>query len=216
MTLPTPNLLPGGADPGANISFQPKPRGVDVAAAAKAVRDLLAAFGVPDDDHTANTHTRSAKAWAEILDGYREDPSVHLDTTFSAPRDPGLVIVAGISLQSMCAHHLLPFSGVATVAYRPSPRQRIVGLSKLARVITGYAKRLQVQEQIGYDTVNAIMEKLEPSGAQVIITAGHDCMRLRGCREGAALTTTHAAAGLLLPHEQSAVQSAHERHVSDL
>lgn len=189
---------------------------IDVDAAALAVKDLLQAFGVPDDDHTDNTHNRSAKAWAEVLAGYQEDPSEHLDVTFSAPRDPGLVIVAGITLQSMCAHHLLPFSGVATVAYRPSPRQRIVGLSKLARVVTGYARRLQVQERIGYDTVNAIMEKLEPSGAQVIITARHDCMRLRGAREPSALTTTYAAAGLLLPHEQAAIQSGHERHVNDL
>lgn len=191
-------------------------KGVDIDAAALAVKDLLQAFGVPEDDHTSNTHNRSAKAWAEILSGYREDPSEHLATTFSAPKDPGLIIVAGIALRSMCAHHLLPFSGVATVAYRPSPKDRIVGLSKLARVVTGYARRLQVQEQIGYDTVNAIMDRLEPSGAQVVITAGHDCMRLRGAQEPHALTTTYAAAGLLLPHEQAAVQSAHERHVRDL
>lgn len=189
---------------------------VDVDAAALAVKDLLAAFGVPEDDHTFGTPARSAKAWAEILSGYTEDPSEHLTVTFESPRDPGLVIVSGVTLQSMCAHHLLPFSGVATVAYRPSPGQRIVGLSKLARVVTGYAARLQVQERIGFDTVDAIMDRLNPSGAQVIITAAHDCMRLRGCREGSALTTTYATGGLILDHEHTATQAAHLRHVNDL
>jgi len=189
---------------------------VDVDAAALAVKDLLQAFGVPLDAHTADTHTRSAKAWLEVLSGYRENPADHLDTTFPVGRDPGLVIVSGIKLQSMCAHHLLPFSGVATVAYRPSPGQRVVGLSKLARVITGYARRLQVQENIGYDTVAAIMERLAPSGAAVIITAFHDCMRLRGVRENGSTTTTLAQGGLLLDHERSLVQMAHSEHVRDL
>lgn len=189
---------------------------VDIDAAALAVKDLLGAFGVPQDDHTHNTHARSAKAWAEILSGYQEDPADHLDVTFSAPRDPGLVVVAGVRLQSMCAHHLLPFSGIATVAYRPSPGQRIVGLSKLARVVTGYARRLQVQEQIGHQTVAALMDRLQPSGAEVIITAAHDCMRLRGVREDGALTTTYASAGLLLDHERAAIREAHSHHVREL
>ena len=189
---------------------------VDIDDAALAVKNLLGAFGVPEDDHTRNTPSRSAKAWGEILSGYLEDPADHLNVTFSAPRDPGLVIVAGVRLQSMCAHHLLPFSGTATVAYRPSPGQRIVGLSKLARVVTGYSRRLQVQEQSGYQTVAAIEDRLQPSGIAVIITAAHDCMRLRGVREDGALTTTYAAAGLLLDHERSAIREAHSHHVLDL
>lgn len=189
---------------------------VDIDAAALAVKELLNAFGVPEDDHVRDTPTRSAKAWSDVLEGYRENPADHLDVTFSAPADPGLVIVAGVRLQSMCAHHLLPFSGVATVAYRPSPGQRVVGLSKLARVIAGYSRRLQVQEQIGYQTVAAITERLRPSGSMVIITAAHDCMRLRGVKEGSALTTTYAHNGLLLEHERSAISEAHARHVLDL
>ena len=185
-------------------------------AASLAIKDLLQAFGVPEDDHTRDTHQRSAKAWTEILSGYDEDPADHLDVTFSAPRDPGLVIVAGVRLQSMCAHHLLPFSGVATVAYRPSPGQRIVGLSKLSRVVTGYSRRLQVQEQIGHQTVAALMDRLQPSGAETIITAAHDCMRLRGVREDGALTTTYSSAGLLLDHERSAIREAHAHHVREL
>jgi GTP cyclohydrolase I len=189
---------------------------VDVDAAALAVKDLLGAFGVPESDHTRDTHERSAKAWAEMLCGYQEDPADHLDTTFEGPRDPGLVIVAGVRIQSMCAHHLLPFSGVATVAYRPSPGARIVGISKLARVIVGYARRLQVQEQIGYDSVEAIMSRLNPSGAAVVITAHHDCMRIRGVREPDALTTTWAADGLLLDHERALIHDSHTQRVNDL
>lgn len=185
---------------------------VDVSAAALAVKDLLSAFGVPVDDHVEDTPGRSARAWADILSGYAEDPADHLDTTFSAPDDPGMVIVGGITLQSMCAHHLLPFSGTATVAYRPSPGDRIVGLSKLARVVQGYSRRLQVQERIGSDTVDALMARLRPSGAVVIITATHDCMRLRGAREPSAATTTIASKGLVLPHEWDAVHRAHWSH----
>lgn len=189
---------------------------VDTGAAALAVKDLLQAFGVPEDDHTVRTHERSARAWEEILVGYREDPADHLDTTFDAPRDPGLVIVAGVAIQSMCAHHLLPFSGSATVAYRPSPGQRVVGLSKLARVVNGYARRLQVQEQIGYQTVQAIEDRLDPSGTVVLITARHDCMRLRGVREDSALTTTAASQGLILPHEWDMIRESHAHHVREL
>ena len=189
---------------------------VDVDAAELAIKELLNAFGVPDSEHTTDTHTRSAKAWAEVLSGYNENPADHLDTTFEGPRDPGLVIVAGIRIQSTCAHHLLPFSGIATVAYRPSPGARIVGLSKLSRVITGYARRLQVQEQIGYETVAALMDRLNPSGAAVLITATHDCMRLRGVREDGAMTTTWAADGLLLDHERSLIHDTHNQRTREL
>lgn len=188
---------------------------VNIDLAADAVRDLLAAFGVEIDDHTAGTPMRSAKAWADILSGYLEDPKLHLATTFSAPSDPGLIIVSGVRLQSMCAHHLLPFSGVATVAYRPSPGQAIVGISKLARVVTGYAARLQVQEAIGHQTIAAIREVLNPSAAMCVITAAHDCMRLRGVREPGAVTTTYATDGLVLDHEHAMVREHHMAHAKD-
>ncbi|QWY84447.1 GTP cyclohydrolase I [Mycobacterium phage Knocker] len=187
---------------------------VNVDLAADAVANLLAAFGVEIDDHTADTPMRSAKAWAEVLSGYLEDPSLHLTKTFSAPHDPGLVMVSGIRLQSMCAHHLLPFSGVATVAYRPSPGQPIVGISKLARVVTGYARRLQVQETIGWQTVDAIMRVLNPSAAMCIITAAHDCMRLRGIGEPDAVTTTYATDGLVLDHEHAMLREHHMAHAA--
>jgi GTP cyclohydrolase I len=182
---------------------------VEQSDAELSVKHLLAALGVDEGDHTANTPARVAKAWHEMLWGYREDPAEHLQTTFSAPTNPGLVIVEGISMTSVCAHHMLPFSGWATVAYRPSPGQRIVGLSKLARVLHGYSARMQVQERIGAQTVDAIVAQLRPSGAICLITATHDCMRLRGVREPSAATTTEAKEGLLLEHELALV---HQRH----
>lgn len=182
---------------------------IDLDAAEGAVKLLLDAFGVPIDDHTARTPARVAKAWNEQLCGYQEDPRDHLAVTFSAPEDPGLVIVSGIALKSTCAHHLLPFSGRATVAYRPTPGQQVVGLSKLSRVIHGYARRLQVQENIGAQTTEAIWDTLRPSGVAVIISARHDCMRLRGVGEPDAATTTTAYKGLVLDSEWDTIRTAH-------
>ncbi|WP_264079148.1 GTP cyclohydrolase I [Mycobacterium szulgai] len=101
-------------------------------AVEQAVRNLIDALGVDEGEHTAQTPARVARAWREMLWGYNEVPEDHLDTDFPAPDDPGLIVMHGISFASTCAHHLLPFSGTATIAYRPHPGQRIVGLSKLA------------------------------------------------------------------------------------
>ena len=157
---------------------------------------LLEAFGVPLDEHTERTASRAAKAWQHMLGGYGEDPGLHLDTTFPVDGEPGLVMVAGIEVQSTCAHHLLPITGLATVAYRPAPEGRVVGLSKLARVVEGYARRLQVQEQLGRQVVDAIQEHLHPLGAACVITADHGCMTMRGIRQRSTTTTTVATTGL--------------------
>lgn len=184
---------------------------VNLSDAELSVKQLLAALEVDEGDHTANTPARVARAWADMLWGYREEPAEHLSTTFSAPTNPGLVVVEGISLSSICAHHMLPFTGWATVAYRPSPGQSIVGLSKLARVVHGYAARLQVQERIGTQVVDAIMGQLRPAGAMCLITATHDCMKLRGVREQGAATTTQAREGMLVDSEVALI---HQRHHS--
>jgi GTP cyclohydrolase I len=168
---------------------------IDVDKVASSVADLLLAFGVEPGSHTDDTPRRVAEAWAESLAGYDDDPAAHLDATFDAPSDPGLVVLGGIRLVSTCAHHLLPITGVATVAYRPRPGAPIVGLSKLARVLHGYARRLQVQEHIGYQVVDAIQRKLDPVGAACILTAAHGCISTRGVAEHGALTTTHAVTG---------------------
>lgn len=167
----------------------------DIDKVASSVADLLLALGAESDSHTNDTPRRVAEAWAECLAGYDIDPAAHLDATFTGPSDPGLVVVGGIRVVSTCAHHLLPITGVATVAYRPRAGAPIVGLSKLARVLQGYARRLQVQERIGYQVVEAIRHKLDPVGAACVITAEHGCIGTRGVLEHGVLTTTQATIG---------------------
>lgn len=190
---------------------------MDIDKAASAVADLLIALGVDEGDHTADTPGRVARAWAEQLTGYLEDPGLHLTRTFSAPEDPGLVIVAGSRIVSTCAHHLLPIVGVATVAYRPRMGQPIVGLSKLARLVDGYARRLQVQERLGRQIADTLVDRLDPLGAACLITASHGCMALRGVAQPAAVTSTQAWAGewrVKPDHDTAAVVNEHNRSVA--
>ena len=177
--------------------------------ATKAVAELMRALGIDEGEHTADTPARVARAWEDMLWGYSSDPSDHLNVTFPAPQDPGLIIQAGIDVQSICAHHLLPFGGMATVAYRPKPGQRVVGLSKLTRVVYGYSARAQIQERIGQQVASAIFDKLEPVGALVLISASHDCIKLRGARSPASLTTTVATRGALPPEDVEMAQKLH-------
>lgn len=179
--------------------------------AAQAVRDLLLALGVDEGEHTADTPERVARAWEDMLWGYANDPADHLDVTFPAPEDPGLIVQAGIDVQSICAHHLLPFGGTATVAYRPYVGQRVVGLSKLTRVVYGFSARAQIQERIGQQVAGAIYSKLNPQGVMVIISASHDCIRLRGARSPSSLTTTVARRGQLATSEVALIQDLHMR-----
>jgi GTP cyclohydrolase IA len=165
---------------------------VDVPAAERAVTDLLRALGRdPESPHLADTPRRVAGAFAELLTGR------HFDlTTF--PNDEGyneLVIATGIPVQSLCEHHLLPFSGVAHIGYLPG--DRILGLSKLVRVLDLFARDLQVQERLTQQVADWLQENLEPRGVGVVIEAEHLCMSLRGVRARGARTTTSALHGLL-------------------
>jgi GTP cyclohydrolase I len=178
---------------------------IDLDKVAAAVDGLLTALGVDEGDHTADTPRRVAKSWAHQLAGYAEDPAAHLERTFTAPSNPGLVIQTGIRVASTCAHHLLPITGYATVAYRPRGN-RVVGLSKLARLVDGYARRLQVQEQLGRQVTDALFRTLAPYGAGCLITATHGCMALRGVQSPGATTTTHAWAGGWQASDQEAQQ----------
>jgi GTP cyclohydrolase I len=182
---------------------------IDLDAAAAATKQLLDALGIDEGDHTSDTPMRVARAWRDMTWGYREDPSDHLATTFPAPDDPGLIVQAGIDVQSICAHHLLPFGGFATVAYRPSRGQRVVGLSKLTRVVYGYSARAQIQERIGQQVADAIHDRLCPEGVAVIISASHDCIRLRGARSPSSMTTTVAKRGGLAASDMDLVQQLH-------
>jgi GTP cyclohydrolase I len=123
--------------------------------------------------------------------------------------------MSGIALRSTCAHHLLPITGTATVAYRPCDGSKIVGLSKLARVLGDYAARLQVQERIGSQVATCLAERLSPVGAACVISATHGCINLRGVRQHDSLTTTVALAGGWHPGDPDVrfVLSEHRRTV---
>jgi GTP cyclohydrolase I len=178
-----------------------------------AVADLVAALEV-DDPHTVDTPARVARYWTETLGGYDEDPADHLKRTFPGPDDPGLIVVAGIRVNSTCAHHLLPIFGHATVAYRPQPGAEVVGLSKLARVVRGYARRLQVQERLGCQVASALQQRLDPVGAACLITAEHGCMTQRGLMDPGTVTTTVALSGDWRPGHPDvvAVRAEHRGH----
>ena len=133
--------------------------------------------------------------YAEICSGLHEDPSRHLTVTFEADHDE-MVLVRDIALYSMCEHHLAPFHGRAHVAYIPGADGRITGLSKVARLVDGFAKRPQVQERLTTQIADAIVEVLQPRGAFVMIEAEHLCMSMRGVRKPGTLTVTSAVRGM--------------------
>jgi len=167
-------------------------RAVDLPAAEQAVADLLRALGKdPAQPHLTDTPRRVADAYAELL-----APAPFDLTTF--PNDEGyneLVMATGIPVQSLCEHHLLPFTGVAHIGYLPG--DRILGLSKLARVLDLFARDLQVQERLTQQVADWLQGNLNPRGVGVVIEAEHLCMSLRGVRARGARTTTSALHGLL-------------------
>ena len=169
----------------------------DEARAEAAVRELLIAVGEdPDREGLHDTPARVARAYAELLAGMRQDPEEVLATTFDVGHDE-MVLVRDIELWSLCEHHLVPFSGVAHVAYIPGESGRVTGLSKLARLVDVYARRPQVQERLTTQIVDALMEILEARGAIVVIEAEHLCMAMRGVRKPGARTVTSAVRGCM-------------------
>ncbi|MDY2941847.1 MAG: GTP cyclohydrolase I FolE [Varibaculum sp.] len=168
----------------------------DATGVEHAVRELLIAVGEdPEREGLRETPQRMARAWAEMLSGMREDPSEHLERTFDIGHEE-MVIVRDIPFYSMCEHHLLPFFGTAAVAYVPS-EGRVTGLSKLARVVEGYARRPQVQERLTGQIADALVERLEPRGVAVLLQAEHLCMTMRGIRKPGSHTITSALRGYL-------------------
>lgn len=169
---------------------------VDVERIAAAVREILAAIGEdPERDGLKDTPARVARMYAETCAGLHEDPSRHLKVTFDADHDE-MILVREIPFYSMCEHHLVPFFGHAHVAYIPSASGRITGLSKLARLVDGYAKRPQVQERLTTQVAQAMESALEPRGIVVVIEAEHLCMGMRGVRKPGSTTVTSAVRGI--------------------
>jgi len=159
-----------------------------------AVRRLIQHVGEdPDREGLLDTPKRVVKSFTELTAGYRQDPAAILATTFAEDCDQ-MVVVEGIEFTSMCEHHLLPFRGTATVAYIPG--ERVVGLSKIARLVECYARRLQVQERLTQQIADAMRDHLQPEGVGVVIRSRHLCMGVRGVRKPDATMVTSALHGL--------------------
>ena len=162
----------------------------------KAVREILAAVGEdPNREGLHDTPKRIAKMYEEVLCGMTANPAKHLEVTFDESHTE-LVVLKDIAFYSMCEHHMLPFMGKAHVAYLPNGR--IVGLSTLARVVDGYARRLQVQERLVSQIADLLMEKLDARGVAVLIEATHTCMTMRGVQKPGAVMVTSAIRGIFV------------------
>ena len=188
-------------------SSPPSPAGtrsvtsVDKSAIESAVRTILKAVGEnPRRDGLLDTPARVARMYEEMFSGLHLDPARHLDTTFPETYDE-IVLVRDIPFTSMCEHHLLPFTGVAHVAYLPDGK--VVGLSKLARVVEEVSRRPQVQERLTQTVADMLEDKLGTKGAAVVIEAEHSCMALRGVRKSGTLTITSSLRGVFRENQAS-------------
>jgi GTP cyclohydrolase I len=169
---------------------------VDEARIERAVTELLVALGEdPTRDGLVKTPVRVARMYQELLAGLGENPGDHLEVTFAADHDE-MVMVRDIPFASLCEHHLIPFIGKAHVAYIPGEDGRITGLSKLARLVEGFARRLQVQERMTSEIADAIEHALAPRGVLVVLDAEHLCMSMRGVKKSGTSTVTSAVRGL--------------------
>ena len=167
---------------------------VDLARIAKAVREILLAVGEdPDREGLRDTPDRVARMYEELFGGLRQDPAAVLRKTFTEKYDE-MVLVKDIRFESMCEHHLLPFFGKAHIGYIPNGK--IVGLSKLARVVEILAKRPQVQERMTEHVADLVMAELGAKGVGVVLEAAHTCMSIRGIRKANSLCTTSAMRGI--------------------
>jgi GTP cyclohydrolase I len=185
------------SDPAASMAAAPLSGEVDQPRIAAAVREILLALGEnPDRDGLVDTPGRVARAYAEIFAGLRQTPSDVLATSFDIGHDE-MVIVRDLELWSMCEHHLVPFTGVAHVAYIPNRDGRITGLSKFGRLVDVFARRPQIQERLTTQIADSLEAALEPRGVMVVIDAEHLCMTMRGVRKGGSRTITSAVRGQL-------------------
>ena len=169
---------------------------VDLPAIEEAVRNILIAIGEdPEREGLRETPQRVARMYAEIFDGVGRDPGDVVDAFFGEEHYQEIVMVRDIPFYSNCEHHLVPFHGKAHVAY--IPQGRVTGLSKLARLIEGFARRPQMQERLTAQVADALMDRLDPLGVMVVIEAEHLCMSMRGVRKPGSITVTSAVRGSL-------------------
>lgn len=167
---------------------------------------ILEAIGEdPDREGLVETPARVAKMYQEVFAGLQEDPQEHLSKIFSEEHEE-MVLVKDIRLYSMCEHHLIPFIGKAHVCYIPR-NGKVTGLSKLARLVNGYARRPQLQERLTKQIADAIMNRLNPYGVMVVVEAEHLCMSMRGVRSPGATTVTSAVRGIFKKNESSRAEA---------
>ncbi|HEX3871837.1 MAG TPA: GTP cyclohydrolase I FolE [Pirellulales bacterium] len=184
---------PACASPGANAVDQPR--------IMRAVREILSAVGEdPDREGLCETPARVARMYAELFGGLHENPGQHLKKFFTEKYDE-VVLVKDISFNSMCEHHMLPFMGKAHIGYLPNGR--VVGLSKLARVVESIARRPQVQERMTETIADLLVDELDAKGVAVVVEASHSCMTIRGIRKPGSVCVTSAMRGIFRSHLSS-------------
>jgi len=178
-----------------------RPAKIDIPRIEKAVREILIGIGEdPDREGLIKTPNRVARAYGELMAGLQEDPKRHLKTVFTERYDE-VVLLRDIPFHSLCEHHLLPFTGKAHVAYLPDGK--VVGLSKLARLVEGFARRPQVQERLTTQIADALMDELSPMGAACVIEATHTCMTMRGAKKHGSTMVTSALRGIFKENPSS-------------
>jgi len=171
-----------------------KTKKVDTPRIEKAVKEILLAVGEDvDREGLKDTPARVARMYVELLRGMRENPKAHLKSVFTEKYDE-IVLLRDISFYSLCEHHMLPFIGTANVAYVPV--EKVLGVSKLARVVDCYAARLQTQERLAYQIADFIMTNLKPMGVAVVLEASHSCMTIRGVKKPGSMMVTSALRGI--------------------
>src|SRR5664280_1458289 len=188
------SAAPGVPAPGVSAIGLPA---IDTARIEAAVREILLALGEdPTREGLLDTPARVARAYAEQFAGLRQDPTEVLGRTFEIDHEE-MILVRDIEVYSTCEHHLVPFHGVAHVAYIPGRNGRVVGLSKIARLVDVYARRPQVQERLTTQVAHALLTRLGARGVLVVVECEHLCMSMRGVRKPGAMTVTSAVRGQL-------------------
>ncbi|MCJ7693627.1 MAG: GTP cyclohydrolase I FolE [Sedimentisphaerales bacterium] len=167
---------------------------VDIQKIEQAVRDILAAVGEnPQREGLKDTPSRVARMYVELLAGMHQDPKKHLTSVFAEKYDE-IVLLRDIPFYSICEHHLMPFIGIAHVAYLPSGA--VIGVSKLARIVDCFARRLHVQERLTDQIADFLMNSLKPKGVAVILEASHSCMTIRGIKKPGSVMVTSSLRGI--------------------
>jgi GTP cyclohydrolase IA len=169
---------------------------IDQGRIEKAIREIIEALGEdPEREGLIGTPERVAAFYAEVFDGLHRDPGDVVDAFFGEEHYQEIVMVREIPFYSMCEHHFVPFHGQAHVAY--IPKGRVTGLSKLARLVEGFARRPQMQERLTAQVADALTERLEPLGVMVVVEAEHLCMSMRGVKKPGSVTVTSAVRGIM-------------------